>query len=161
MNQTNLVFALLFVVLFLNACSSKPKVGDSFSSGYDKITIARADIPGAENEQIKPEFISEIRKTSDVFTVVEIYQAKNGQVAALADQAIGGFRQMSSKVPGLVSFNVLRGSANRVLNYAQFENKAAYDAWKASAVFRQHREAVKMFSKSVEDEQFDVVYIQQ
>lgn len=148
-------------LLLLNACSSKPKIATPFSNGYDKITVARADVAGGEGETIKPEFISEIRKTSDVFTVLEIYQAKGGQANALSDQIVSGLRQMSGKVPGLVSFNVLRGAGNRVINYAQFENKAAFDSWKSGATYKQHRESVKALVKGIEDERFDVVYIQQ
>ncbi len=145
----------------LNACSTGPKLATPLNSGYDKITIARADGPETDVEPIKPEFISEIRKTADVYTVIEVYQAKNGQVNALADQVVAGFRRMSGRVPGLVSFNVLKGADRRVLNYAQFENKAAFEAWKAGAAFKQSREAVKPFAMNVEDERFDVVYIQQ
>ncbi|MCM2282911.1 MAG: antibiotic biosynthesis monooxygenase [Bdellovibrionaceae bacterium] len=154
------VLAASFLQLVLSGCSSTPKVATPFSSGYDKITIARGDGP-AENETIKPEFVSEIRKTAEVWTAIEVYYPKNGQTGPLADQVVSGFRRMSGQVPGLVSFNILKGAGGRVLNYAQFEHKDAYQAWKASATYKQHHDAVRSFAQKVEIDTFDVIYIQQ
>ena len=134
---------------------------EALDSGYGKITVARADIPGAENEQIKPEFISEIRKTSEVVTVLETYVPKRGQQQNLVNALLAEFRRMSGKVPGLVSFNLHRSKSSKVYNYIQFDSKGALAAWQASAPYKAHLEAVSPFINSAEPEELEVFYIQQ
>lgn len=135
---------------------------DALGEGYDKITIARNEAaPGPET--IKPEYISEIRKTPDVVTVISRYNAKKGQQLPLVDTMINELRKAVGKVPGLISFNIHRGHGGiTVMNYIQFDSKASFDSYLASAAYREMNVALKPFAAAIgEPERLDVVYIQQ
>lgn len=150
------------LLIAASSCSSKAKKMDSLSDGYDKITIARNEsAPGAES--IRPEYISEIRKTPDVITAVSRYNAKKGQQLPLIDTLIGELRKSVGKIPGLISFNVHRGySGVAVMNYLQFESKSSFDSWLASAAYRDMNTSLKPFAAVIGDtERLDVVFIQQ
>ncbi len=155
------IFAVVVVSMVMSGCSSKPRKMEALDSGYEKITIARADIP-SDNEPIKPEFVSEIRKSNDVITILETYSPKRGQQQNLVEALTAQFRRMSGKVPGLVSFNLHKSTSKtgRVYNYIQFDSKGALAAWQASSPYRSHLEAVSPFIVSAEPDVVEVFYIQ-
>jgi quinol monooxygenase YgiN len=152
----------LIILSTLVGCNSNPRKMEALDSGYEPIKIARADIPG-DGEQIKPEFVSEIRKSNEVVTVLETYSPKRGQQQNLVEALVSEFRRMSGKVPGLVSFNLHKSTnkTGRVYNYIQFESKGALAAWQASSPYRAHLEAVSPFIVSAEPDVVEVFYIQQ
>jgi heme-degrading monooxygenase HmoA len=150
------------VLALFAGCSTNKKVpANGFSSGYEKITVAAADRGEKDNEVIKPEYITEVKKNNAVYTLMHIHYAKSGRQQSLVDTQINEFRKMFGKVPGLVSFNLHKGNGGvRVINYVQFETKDVYDAWQASASFREYMAAIKPFTAKTETEVFDVVYVQ-
>jgi quinol monooxygenase YgiN len=160
--MTKIIFLFAITALALSACTSSPRKMEALDSGYDKITIARNDTP-TENEQIKPEFITEIKKSNEVVTVLETYTPKRGQQQNLVQALLAEFRKMSGKVPGLVSFNLHRANTKtgHVYNYMQFESRGALAAWQASEPYKSHLAAISPFITSAEPEPLEVVYIQQ
>jgi len=152
---------LALSALFFTACSSRSRV-DGFSSGYDKITVARAEtIKGAESDSIAPEFITEIRRRADVVTAVYLYQSMPGRQQALTTSLSQHLRTSAGQIPGLVSFNVHQGeNGRRVFNYMQFENRKFFDAFRASQVHRQMVDKLRGFVESSDLEVYQLVLVQ-
>ena len=151
------------ISLAISGCASARKKAavDELGTGYEKITVARNTQTGSDSEVIKPEYITEIRKGSEVVTVLYLFTPKPGQQARVTEALTSEIRRTVGKIPGLVSFNLHQGkNGKQVVNYAQFESKSAYEAWRAGALLREQLEAVSPFLLKWEAEVHEVSYIQ-
>ena len=152
--------AMAAALVLASGCATKARKMEALGNGYDKITIARADIPG-ENEAIKPEFVSEIRKNADIATSLEIYMPRKKGDSGLVDKIVTELRSISGRVPGLVSFNVHSAQDGRVFNYAQFESAGAMAAWYEGGQYRALSKSLEPFYKTADVSTLKVNFIQQ
>ena len=104
--------------------------------------------------------IATIRATPPIFTLINLFEVDREDQQPLIDELTRVTEQLTRGMRGFIAASVHRGlDGMHVVNYAQWETRADFDAMRADVRMAAHFAAVAALARSVTPQFYDVAYV--
>ena len=101
-----------------------------------------------------------IDSTRDTFTLINTFEVDAANQQPLIDELARVTEELTRTMPGFVGASVHRGvDGVHVVNYVQWQSRAAFDAMRSDARMASHFAAVGRLARTVTPRFYEVAYV--